>query len=146
MGLFGKSVGDRYERIVERVSPLLDPGEEVKGVAITTHSSAFKQQCYGVVTTGTRILMVPTSARLEPKGEPVSIRPEDVTRTQIAGATESFTDMMKKMGDDNLRFEAHGTTYKLSALTGAGFDRLFSGEQQRVGVQALYDFLVATGR
>lgn len=146
MGLFSKGESDRLGKIVAQATPLLEPGEEVKGVAITTHSSAFKQQAYGVVTTDRRIVMVPTSMRLEPKGEPVSIRPEDVTRTQIAGTNESFMAMMKKMGDDNLRFDAHGKTYKLSALTGAGLDRLFSGDDQRTGIQALCEFLVATGR
>lgn len=144
--MFGKGQADLDARFREFLAPQLLSGEEILGIVAANQSSAFKQKMWMIATTNQRLIMIPVSMKWEPKGDPVSYRPEDITKTQIPGTSESWGQMLKKMGDDNVRFEAGGTTYKLNVMSSGGLDRLFTGEHQAAGSQALYEFLAALGR
>jgi hypothetical protein len=145
VALFSKGQAQRDAQWRAHVQPMLQHGEEVAGIVMATQSSAFTNKTFVVCVTNQRLIVVPAKANMTPKGDPTFITPEEILSTSIAGHNESFMDFVK-LDDSNIRFQTATQKYKLDVYSSGGLDRMFAGEEQRAGSQALYDFLVALGR
>jgi hypothetical protein len=121
---------------------LLEGGEQLHGVCVATQQSAFSGHSTAVGVTDDRLLLQPLDRRLQPKGEPLVVRPEDIAAVSAGGAGGGWLNVGSALMDNvavTLKLRTvDGKKVKLTMMHGSGpLGGLGGGETQRAGVQAL---------
>ena len=123
------------------VEPLLESGEELRGVCVATRQSLFKGSQVAIGVSDHRLIVQAADRRFEPDGEPLSLPPERIADVSVDGAgggwmTVSAAIMDRAAVTLKLRTVA-GEKLKLMMMDGTGpLGGLGGGETQRQGVEA----------
>jgi hypothetical protein len=125
--LVSKDIG---EMLRPRLEPLLEAGEELRGVLVATQQSAFKGRMVGIGVTPGRLLLLPLNRKLEPAEEPIVLTPERIAEARATGAGDDWYSVTAAVMD------GAAVTLRL---------RTTDGETQGEGVRALAEwFAVAS--
>ena len=124
------------------VDPLLEPGEELRGVCIATQQSTFKGRQVAIGVTDRRLIVQGANRRFEPDGEPLSLPPERIAAATVDGAGDGWLEVGAAILDQvaiTLKLRtADGEKLKLTMMRGSGLlGGLGGGETQRQGLEAL---------
>ena len=124
------------------VEPLLEPGEELRGVCVATQQSLFKGRQVAIGVSDRRLLVQPVNRRFEPAGEPLSLPPERIAGASVDGAGGGWMNVSAAIMDAaavTLKLRtAEGEKLKLTMMDATGpLGGLGGGETQRQGVAAL---------
>jgi hypothetical protein len=128
-------------RIRAVIEPFVQPGEALVGCLMATAKSSFSAKMYAIGVTDQRLIMVQVDRKFEPKGEPVSVRPDDIVKSSVdgfGGGPRHF--LTEDLGD--IRVDTTDEKYKL-LMMGGGLDQMFVGDGQMAGKQAFLEFLHA---
>jgi hypothetical protein len=68
------------------VEPLLEPGEELRGVCVATQQSLFKGRQVAIGVSDRRLIVQGADRKFEPAGEPLSLPPERIADASVDGA------------------------------------------------------------
>ena len=125
------------------VEALLESGETVEGMCVGSQSGFMSSKFVVIAVTDRRLIVQETDRKQRPKGEPVSVRPED-----LAGATsgrfggEGTAGIMNATSQKLTVKTTSGEKLKLMMAKGGGpLGGLMGGETQEQGVQALNAWL-----
>jgi hypothetical protein len=139
--------GDLADDFATRVRPhlegLLEPGEELRGVAAATFQKTFSGSLYAVGVTDRRLLLQPLDRRAQPKGDLTAVSRESLESFELDGAGGGWMNAPMAVLDSaalalKLRTTS-GERFKLMMMRGGGFP--FGGESQKDGVLALAEWL-----
>lgn len=138
-----------FERIHgDHLSSLLEPGEELLGVAaVNWQRSMFKQTVSALGVTGGRLIIQPLDRKGKMSGEqPVFIRKDEITKGSYGGGGgmgSSPTSWIMDSASIEVKIKTTGgEKYKLMLMTGEGMlGGLGGGPSQRNGAEALVAFL-----
>jgi len=132
------------------LEPLLEPGEELRGVCVATQASMFKGRQVALGVSDRRLLVQGMNRRFEPDGEPVSLPPERIASAAADGAGGGWLELGAALMDSTavtLKLRtSDGEKLKLMLMRGTGpLGGLGGGETQRQGVEALGAWFAAAG-
>ena len=91
-----------HDRVRPQLESLLEPGEELRGFVAATQQSTFKGRLVALAATDRRLIVLPLDRKIEPKGEPISITPEQVADAK-AGGRERRLGRRRHSGDHGQR-------------------------------------------
>lgn len=127
---------------------LLEPGEQLLGMLAATQQSMFKGRLVAVGVTDRRLVVQGLDRHIDPKGEPLSLRPGDVAGAKVQGVSGGWwTPTSAIMDSAASRVDlqtAEGQRLKLMLMRGDGpgpLADLGGGEQQRAGAEELCRWL-----
>ena len=135
-------MADLDAKLRAAVAPLLQPGEELRGVCVATQQSLFKGRQVAIGVSDRRLLVQGMNRKFEPDGEPVLLPPEAIAEAAVDGAGNGWLEVGAAILDQvaitlKLR-SADGEKLKLTLMHGGGpLGGLGGGETQRQGVEAL---------
>jgi hypothetical protein len=138
---------DIHTLVRPHIDTLLDAGETVEGICIATQQSAFKGSMVALAVTDRRLLVQPLDRKANPKGDLVSITPDQVAKAGAIGmGDEWYNTDISMLGDVALTLRlqtAGGEKLKLNMMQGGDgmLGRLGGGESQQAGVAALAGWL-----
>ncbi|MDX6661016.1 MAG: hypothetical protein QOJ55_1838 [Solirubrobacteraceae bacterium] len=117
---------------------LLEPGERIEGILASSMQKTFSGGLYALAVTDRRLIVQQMRGR-GAKGEPVSIRPEELVEADVDGAGGGWWTAPAAILDAvavslTLR-TTDGATRKLKMMRAGG------GETQRQGILALADWM-----
>jgi hypothetical protein len=117
---------------------LLEPGERIEGILASSMQKTFSGGLYALAVTDRRLILQQMRGR-RAKGEPVSIRPDELADANVDGAGGGWWTAPAAILDAiavslTLR-TTDGATRKLKMMRAGG------GESQRPGIQALADWM-----
>ena len=140
-----EDIGDRLRPLLE---PLLEPGEELRGVLVATQQSAFRGRMVGIGVTDRRPLLQPLTRKLKPAEARLSLKPDQLAEARASGAGEGWLNLAAAVMDGaavTLRLRTTGgEKVKLMMMRGSGvLGKLGGGETQRRGVETLADWFAA---
>jgi hypothetical protein len=135
-------MADLDSKLRPALEPLLDPGEELRGVCVATQASLFKGRQVAIGVTDSRLLVQGMTRKFEPDGEPVSLPPERIAKADAEGAGGGWMEVGAAIMDGaavTLKLRTtDGEKLKLMLMRGTGpLGGLGGGESQRGGVEAL---------
>ncbi len=141
-----------FETLVRpHLEALLEPGEALHGVIAANRQKTFSGRLYAIGVTERRLILQPLNRRIEPDGEPVSLRPEQVVASEVEGAgggwwTETAVQMDRAALTLKLR-STDGASWKLIMMRGGEgrLARLGGGGAQEAGIEALAAWFAARG-
>jgi hypothetical protein len=127
------------------VEPLLEPGEELRGICAATQVGLLTGRMVALAATDRRLVMQGLTRKLERKGEPRSIVPEGIVSAKADGAGGGWPELGAAIMDRaavTLRIRtAEGERLKLDLMRGTGpLGKLGGGDSQRQGVEAVGRF------
>jgi hypothetical protein len=134
---------DIYTIVRPHIDKLLEPGENVEGLCIATQQSAFRGSIVALAVTDRRLLVQPLDRKSSPKGELVSIRPEELAKASAMGlGDEWYNTEVSMLSSEALTLRLQttdGEKLKLNMMQGGDglLGRLGGGEAQESGVAAL---------
>ena len=79
-------MADLDAKLRAAVEPLLEPGEELRGVCVATQQSMFKGRQVAIGVSDRRLLVQGMNRRFAPDGEPVLLPPERIADASVDGA------------------------------------------------------------
>ena len=133
-----------HDRARPHLEALLEPGEELRGFAAATRQGMFKGSLVAVAATDRRLIVLPLDRKIEPKDEPISIRPEQLASAKAGDASGGWwTPTSEIMDRAAARLQiktTDGDRLKLMMMRGEGpgpLADLGGGEDQQAGMQAL---------
>jgi len=135
-------VADLDSKLRAAVEPLLEPGEELRGVCVATQQSMFKGRQVAIGVSDRRLLVQGLNRKFVPDGEPVLLFPEGIAEASVDGAGGDWLEVGAAILDQvavtlKLRTVA-GEKLKLMMMRGDGpLGGLGGGETQRQGAAAL---------
>jgi hypothetical protein len=138
------------ERLAEMLEPLgqslLPPGEELLGAIAATEAKTFGGGVRAVFVTPLRLIVQPVDRKWTARGEPLSIRPEDVEDFRLSGLGDDWITAITVVANSGyeLRLKlVSGQKLKLMAMSGEGrlLGALGGGESQQTGSEALLNWL-----
>jgi len=135
-------MADLDSKLRAAIEPLLEPGEQLRGVCVATQASMFKGRQVAIGVSDRRLLVQGMNRRFEPDGEPVLLAPEGIADVAVDGAGGGWLEVGAAIMDGaavtmKLRTVA-GEKLKLTMMRGSGpLGGLGGGEVQRQGVEAL---------
>lgn len=143
-----EDIGDRLRPLLE---PLLESGEELRGVLVATQQSTFRGRMVGIGVTGGRLLLQPLNRRFEADGEANSLTADRIAEAKATGAGDEWFSVTAAVMDGaavTLRLKTtDGEKLKLMMMRGEGlFGKLGGGESQREGIEALAGWFEANAR
>ena len=124
------------------LEPLLESGEELRGVCVATQASMFKGRQVAIGVSDRRLLIQGMNRKFEPDGEPLSLPPERIADAAAEGAGGGWPEVGAAIMDRaavtvKLR-TSDGEKLKLMLMRGTGpLGGLGGGETQRQGLEAL---------
>jgi hypothetical protein len=135
-------MADLDAKLRATVAPLLEPGEELRGVCIATQASMFKGRQVAIGISDRRLLVQGMNRKFEPDGEPVLLPPERIADAAVDGAGGGWLEVGAAILDQvavTLKLRTvDGEKLKLMLMHGGGpLGGLGGGETQRQGVEAL---------
>jgi hypothetical protein len=123
------------------VEALLEPGEQLQGIAAATQQGMFTGHLCALATTDRRLILLPLDRHIAPKDEPVSLTAGDVASASVVGfGNEWWSAAIPIATGFTLRLkDVDGTKYKLNLMGGGSgmMGALGGGPAQEAGVQAL---------
>jgi hypothetical protein len=126
-------VADLDSKLRAAVEPLLEPGEELRGVCVATQASRFKGR--------RRLIVQGMNRKFEPDGPPIPLPPERIADVSVDGAGGGWMEVGAAILDQvavTLKLRtSDGEKLKLTMMRGTGPGGLGGGETQRQGVEAL---------
>jgi hypothetical protein len=139
---------DLAEKLRPAVEPLLEPGEELRGVCLATQQSTFKGWQVAIGTTDRRLILQKLNRKFQPDGDAISIPPERLADASADGAGGGWPQISAAIMDGaavTLKLRTtDGEKLKLMMMRGEGMlGGLGGGETQRQGVQALGGWFAA---
>jgi hypothetical protein len=135
-------VADLGERLRGALEPLLEPGEELRGVLVGAESGMLKGRQVAVGTTERRLLIQGMNRKFEPKDDPLLLTPDRIADVSVDGAGGGWVDVGPAILDATavtmkLR-TVDGEKLKINMMRGTGpLGGLGGGETQREGLEAL---------
>jgi hypothetical protein len=144
-------MADLDAKLRAAVAPLLEPGEELRGVCVATQQSLFKGRQVAIGVSDRRLLVQGMNRRFEPDGAPVLLPPEAIAEAAVDGAGNGWLEVGAAILDQvaitlKLR-SSDGEKLKLTLMHGGGpLGGLGGGETQRQGVEALGAWFEAAAR
>ncbi len=144
-------MADLDSKLRGALAPLLEPGEELRGICVATQQSMFKGRQVAIGVCEHRLLVQGMSRRFEPDGEPLSLPPEQIADASVDGAGGGWLEVGAAILDQvavTLKLRtAGGEKLKLMLMRGDGpLGGLGGGETQRQGVEALGTWFAAAAR
>jgi hypothetical protein len=142
-------VADLDSNLRRALEPLLEPGEELRGVCVATQASMFKGRQVAIGVSDRRLFIQGMNRKFEPAGEPLSLPPEGIAEATAAGAGGGWPEVGAAIMDRaavtlELRTAA-GVKLKLMLMRGTGpLGGLGGGETQRQGLEALGAWFAAS--
>ncbi|MBJ7354129.1 MAG: hypothetical protein JHC98_04830 [Thermoleophilaceae bacterium] len=142
------------EKLAEKLEPLgqslLPPGEELLGALAATEVKAFGGGVRAVFVTPLRVIIQPVDRRWNAKGEPISIRPEDIESFRVSGLGDDWITAISVVADSGFELRLKlisGQKIKLMAMSGEGrlLGPLGGGQAQQTGAEALLTWLGELG-
>jgi hypothetical protein len=141
-------MADLDSKLRGAVEPLLEPGEELRGVCVAVQQSMFKGRQMAIAVSDRRLLVQGMNRKFEPDGEPISLPPERIAEVSVDGAGGGWMEVGAAILDQvaiTLKLRtSEGEKLKLTMMRGSG--PLGGGETQRQGVEALGAWFGAAGR
>jgi hypothetical protein len=126
------------------VEALLETDEDLRGLVAANQHSMFKGRLVALAVTDRRLLVVPLDRKIEPKGAPISIAPEQIADAKAGGAgggwAEAGAAIMDKAAAELRLRTIDGQKLKLLMMRGTGpgpLGDLGGGEPQQQGIEAL---------
>jgi len=135
-------VADLDSNLRGALEPLLESGEELRGVCVATQASMFKGRQVAIGVSDRRLLIQGMNRKFEPDGEPLSLPPERIADAAAEGAGGGWPEVGAAIMDRaavtvKLR-TSDGEKLKLMLMRGTGpLGGLGGGETQRQGLEAL---------
>ncbi len=125
---------------------LLAPGEELHGMVATTVQKTFSGGLVALGVTDRRLLLMSLDRKLQPKGTPRSIAPDDLVSADLDGAGGGWwtapAAILDASASELMLRTADGEKTKLMMMNGTGMlGGLGGGETQREGVEALAEWM-----
>jgi hypothetical protein len=142
------------EQLAEKLEPLgqslLPPGEELRGALAATEVKTFSGGVRAVFVTDLRVIIQPVDRRWSAKGEPLSIRPEDVADYRVSGLGDDWITAISVVSNSGFELRLKltgGQKLKLMAMAGEGrvLGSLGGGATQQTGAEALLTWLSKLG-
>jgi hypothetical protein len=135
-------VADLDSKLRPLVEPLLEPGEELRGVCLAAQQSMFKGRQVAIGISDRRLLVQGANRRFEPDGKAIVLPPERIAAAAVDGAGGGWLEVGAAILDQvavTLKLRtAEGEKLKLMLMQGTGpLGGLGGGETQRQGVEAL---------
>ena len=133
---------DFHTQVRPRVEQLLAPGESLEGVCAATQQSAFRGGMVALAVTDRRLLVQPLDRHAQPKGDAVSIPPDELSTFDAVGLGGEWYNAEPSLLENTaltVRLKtAHGQKLKLQMMRGDGLlGRLGGGDAQQAGIAAL---------
>ena len=133
---------DFHTQVRPRVEQLLAPGESLEGVCAGTQQSAFRGGMVALAVTDRRLLVQPLDRHAQPKGDAVSIPPDELSTFDAVGLGGEWYNAEPSLLENTaltVRLKtAHGQKLKLQMMRGDGLlGRLGGGDAQQAGIAAL---------
>ncbi len=139
--MFDEKKREADVRIQAAIEPFVTAGETLVGCLMATAKSSFSAKMFAIGVTDQRLIMALVDRKLEPKGEPVTIRAADIVKSSVDGFGGGLRHFLTEdLGD--IRVDTKDEKYKLMMM-GGGMDQMFVGEGQMAGKQAFLEFLHA---
>lgn len=144
-----KNLDDLLRSAAESV---LAPGERLRGFLVATQSGVFRGGMRVLVIADDRLVVQPITRDFSPTGEAISIKRDDVAELRTTGLGSGWYDSkvtIAAWAGIELKVRTRdGRKTKVSMMKGEGglIGRLGGGETQRVGVEALKEWLEAVER
>jgi hypothetical protein len=142
------------EQLAEKLEPLghslLPPGEELLGALAATEVKTFSGGVRAVFVTELRVIIQPVDRKWQAKGEPLSIRPEDVADYRVSGLGDDWITAISVVSHSGFELRLKttgGEKLKLMAMSGEGrvLGSLGGGATQQTGAEALLTWLSKLG-
>ena len=139
------------EKLQGAVTPLLDAGEELRGVCVATQVGLFKGRMVALAASDRRLVVQGLTRKFERDGEPISITPQNLSRASAEGAGGGWAEVgaaVMERAAVTLKVETtDGDKLKLTMMRGTGpLGGLGGGETQRQGVEAVAAFFESVER
>lgn len=141
-------MADIGEKLGPVVEALLEPGETLEGMCVGSQSGFMSSKFVVIAVTDRRLIVQETDRKQRPKGEPVSIAPD-----QLAGATsglfagEGTAGIMNATSIKLTVKTTSGEKLKLMMGKGSGpLGGLMGGATQENGVKAVTTWLDRNSR
>jgi hypothetical protein len=134
---------DFHTQVRPRVEQLLAPGERLEGVCAGTQQSAFRGGMVALAVTDRRLLVQPLDRHAQPKGDAVSIPPDELSTFDAVGLGGEWYNAEPSLLENTaltVRLKtAHGQKLKLQMMRGGDglLGRLGGGDAQQAGIAAL---------
>jgi hypothetical protein len=134
---------DFHTRVRPRVEQLLAPGESLEGVCAATQQSTFRGGMVALAVTDRRLLVQPLDRRAQPKGDAVSIPPDELATFDAVGLGGEWYNAEPSMLESSaltVRLKAaNGQKLTLHMMRGGDglLGRLGGGDAQQAGIAAL---------
>ncbi|MGZ5358545.1 MAG: hypothetical protein ACXWF9_06080 [Solirubrobacterales bacterium] len=127
-----------------QVEALLEPGEQLEGIVAANHQGMFKGRLVAIGVTDRRLIILGLDRKIQPKGEPLAIAPDQIASAKAGGAGggwgEPTSAVMDKAAAELKLKTTDGEKLKLMMMRGTGpgpLAALGGGEAQADGVAAL---------
>jgi hypothetical protein len=135
---------DFHTQVRPRVEQLLAPGERLEGVCAATQQSTFRGSMVApLAVTDRRLLVQPLDRHAQPKGDAVSIPPDELATFDAVGLGGEWYDTEPSLLESSaltVRVKtANGPKLKLHMMRGGDglLGRLGGGDAQQAGIAAL---------
>lgn len=139
----------------EKLSPIIDPlieaGETLEGMCFGSRAGFMSGKFVSIAATDRRLIVQETTRKQEPKGEPLSLTPEQIASAKIGGAGGWGGDIQSSiMNKTSLAITVkttEGEKVKLMVGKGGGpLGGLMGGATQENGVKAVCAWLERHGK
>jgi hypothetical protein len=133
---------DLHTQVGPLLEQLLAPGETLEGFCAATRQSAFRGGMVALAVTDRRLLVQPLDRNAQPKGDAVSIPPDELDAFDAVGLGGEWYAQPSLLEDTALTVRmktAHGQKLKLQMMRGGDglLGRLGGGAGQQAGLAAL---------
>jgi hypothetical protein len=142
------------EKLAEMLEPLgqslLPPGEELLGALAATEVKTFGGGVRAVFVTPLRVLIQPVDRNWGAKGDPLSIRPDDIEDFRVSGLGDDWISAISVVANSGFELRlklTSGQKLRFSAMSGEGrlLGALGGGQVQQTGAEALLGWLSELG-
>jgi hypothetical protein len=135
-------VADLGEKLRPAIEPLLEPGEELRGVCVGGESGMFRGRQVAIGTTDRRLIVQGLSRRFAADGDPLLLTPDRIAEVSVDGAGGGWIEVGPAILDATavtLRLRTvDGEKLKINMMKATGpLGGLGGGEAQRQGLEAL---------
>ena len=130
------------EKLRPVIEPLLEPGEELRGVCIGADSGMLKGRQVAVGTTDRRLIVQGMNRKFEPKDAPLLLTPDRIADASADGAGGGWYNVEASIMDGaavTLKLKTvDGEKLKINMMRGTGpLGGLGGGETQKQGLEAM---------
>lgn len=140
--MFDGNKAEMVRRVRAALEPALAPGEELLGATYATKSATFSHKQFAIGVTPHRLILLELDRRFAANGEPITVRPSDITKSSIDGWDRGVGQLLATNSVPQIRFDTTGETWKFVVLGGTSGEALMGPEYVR-GLELVCEFLAA---